>query len=105
MKAVGNDGINEPWLPLGIAVHAGLAYAGKVGTEGINDFTVLGDTINTAARLQTHAKPGQIIVTEELFPQIKNRYPRAEQVALTLRGKEEIINVRVIEPGLGISRK
>jgi adenylate cyclase len=48
MRAVGYGGEEDAWLPLGIGVTVGTAYVGKVGTEGINDFTALGDTVNTA---------------------------------------------------------
>ena len=51
-------GRGEPTLPVGIGVHAGPAYVGKVGTSEVHDFTALGDTVNTAARLQAEAGPG-----------------------------------------------
>jgi adenylate cyclase len=55
MHALGYDTGCEPSLPVGAAVHAGIAYVGNVGVGGITDFTALGDTVNTAARLQGHA--------------------------------------------------
>ena len=42
-------------LPLGISLHAGTAYVGKVGEGEVSDFTALGDTVNTAARIQAEA--------------------------------------------------
>lgn len=100
VRAVGYGGSSEPWLPVGVGVHAGLAFAGKIGTEGVHDFTVLGDTVNTAARLQAEAAGGEIILSEVIYQDVTDRYPDLEQRTLTLRGREEPISVRVLRPVL-----
>ena len=88
-------------MPLGIAVHAGLAYyVGKVGTEGINDFTALGDTANTAARLQAEAAAGEIVLSETVYKEVADRFADLEQKTVTLRGKKEPIPIRVIQPSM-----
>ena len=51
LHAVGYGTAEGPWLKLGAAVNAGVAYVGNVG-EGVVDFTALGDTVNVAARMQ-----------------------------------------------------
>ena len=48
LRGVGYGSGKEPWLPVGIGINFGEAYVGKVGTGDVNDFTVLGDTVNTA---------------------------------------------------------
>jgi adenylate cyclase len=67
------DGINERWveklgqpLQLHIGVNSGPAVAGQIGTEG-GGYSVTGDTINTASRLQTAAQPGQILVSNTTY--------------------------------------
>ena len=47
----------EGRLPLGVGLDFGLAFAGHVGSGEVKDFTALGDVVNTAARLQSEAKP------------------------------------------------
>ena len=89
-------GKGEPWLPIGIGVHAGPAYVGKVGTSEINDFTALGDTVNTAARLQAEAQPGEIIIGEDLYADVASRFPDLERRSLEVKGKAEPIAVRVL---------
>ena len=44
----GNDG-PEPWVPIGIGVHTGVAYVGRVGEGDACDFTAVGDAVNTTA--------------------------------------------------------
>ncbi len=99
MGEMGYGATGEPWLPLGVGVQVGPAYVGKVGTEGVNDFTALGDTVNTAARLQAAAKAGEIVMSEEAYAEIAEVHPDLEQRAMTAKGKEDEMHVRVLEPG------
>ena len=63
MRATGNDGRAEPWLPLGAGVHTGPAWVGAVGDEPHVELTALGDAVNVASRLASVAKAGEIIVS------------------------------------------
>ena len=100
MRAMGYGGEAEPWLPVGIGLHAGPAFVGKIGTEGVSDFTALGDTVNTAARLQSKAGPGEIVLSEAIYQGVSDRYPDLEQRTLTVKGKDETVTVRVIQPSM-----
>jgi adenylate cyclase len=90
-------GRGAPWLPVGIGLDFGRAFVGNVGTEGVKDFTAIGDVVNTAARIQNQAKPGQIVMTERVYSVVAERYPAAEAVELQLRGKREPVAARVID--------
>ncbi|WP_205876757.1 adenylate/guanylate cyclase domain-containing protein [Mycobacterium camsae] len=61
LKAVGYGSDVRPWLELGVAVNAGVAYVGNVG-GAVVDFTALGDPVNVAARMQQHAAGGELLV-------------------------------------------
>ena len=98
MRSAGYGGRGEPWLPLGIGVHAGPAYVGKVGSEGVYDFTALGDTVNSAARLQAQAGPGEIVLSEAVYQAVADRFPNLEQKTVSLRGRDETIMIRVLKP-------
>jgi adenylate cyclase len=51
-------------IPVGIGVHAGVAYFGAVGTEeGLTDFAALGDEVNLAARIASQAATGEILIS------------------------------------------
>jgi adenylate cyclase len=75
-------------LPVGIGVHAGPAYVGKFGRAGLTDVTALGDTVNTAARLQAEAKSGEIALSDDLYSGFAGRFPAAAQRNVQLKGKE-----------------
>ena len=99
LRAMGFGRKGEPWLPLGVGVHAGPAFMGKIGTEGVHDFTALGDTVNTASRLQALAEAGEVVLSEEVYGSVSGEYPNLEQRTLTLRGREEPVAVRVLRVG------
>lgn len=96
VRSVGYGGTEGPWLSVGVGVHAGMAFAGNVGGSGVMDFTALGDTVNTAARLQAEAAGGEVILSEALYPEVALRHPILEQRTLELRGREEPLMVRVL---------
>ena len=74
-----------PWLELGAAVNAGVAYVGNVGTA-VMDFTALGDTVNVAARMQQHAVAGQFLVASGVADDLMADAPRRR---LDLRVREQ----------------
>jgi adenylate cyclase len=87
---------DSPDLPVGAAVNAGIAFVGNVGSEYVVDFTALGDPINTGARLQAAAAPGEVIVPDDLFHEIRDRFPDAERRTLTVSGREKPIDVHIV---------
>jgi adenylate cyclase len=97
LRAVGYGDDGEPWLPLGLGLDTGRAYVGNVGVGAVKDFTALGDVVNTAARLQSQAKPGQIVMSERVYESARDRYPGAAAVQFDLKGKSNPVSARVID--------
>ncbi len=98
LRAAGYGGPEEPWLPLGIGVDFGNAFVGNVGSsEVVKDFTALGDVVNTASRLQGCAGPGQMVLSERVYGEVRARYPDAAAIELELKGKSEPVAARVID--------
>lgn len=87
---------DERWLPLGVGLDVGRAFVGNVGEGEVKDFTALGDVVNTAARLQSSAEAGQIVISERLFARLSADHPEAPAKTLALKGKAEPERVRVI---------
>ncbi len=87
-EAIAESAEPEMRLPVGIGVHAGPAYVGKVGHSDVTDFTALGDTVNTCARLQSEAKAGEIAVGDDLHSAFAGRFPGALQRSVQLKGKQ-----------------
>ena len=96
LRGVGYGG-GEPWLPLGLGIDVGNAWVGNVGAGEVKDFTALGDVVNTAARLQGQARPGQIVMGERVYEVVAERYPEAAPVSLDLKGKSEPVAARIVD--------
>src|SRR5436190_13813978 len=92
LRAVGYGTPDGPWLNMGVAVNAGIAYVGNVG-GAVTDFTAVGDTANVAARMQSEAASGELLVRQELDAEPDSRLPRR---TLNLRGHEDPIEVLVM---------
>jgi adenylate cyclase len=87
---------SDPWIPLGAAVHQGRAFVGTVGEEEALDFTALGDPVNTAARLASHAAAGEILVSTAAATAADLDTEGLEARELELRGRAESADVFVV---------
>ncbi|MGZ6709883.1 MAG: adenylate/guanylate cyclase domain-containing protein [Solirubrobacteraceae bacterium] len=92
LRAVGYGTPAGPWLALGAAVNAGVAYVGNVG-GAVVDFTALGDPVNVAARMQEHAAAGELLVAPGLDDELTAGAPVR---TLRLRGREQPVAARVL---------
>lgn len=94
MRATGND-TDDPWVPVGAAVHTGVPYVGRVGEGDACDFTAVGDAVNTTARLASEAGAGEILVSAQTVEASGLDTSALEMRTLTLRGREESAEVWV----------
>lgn len=93
----GGGPAGAPWLPVGVGVHSGLAFVGVLGTEGgALDFTGVGDTVNTAARLGSVAADGELLVSVAAAERAGLDVPDAGHRTLELKGREQPIEVVVL---------
>jgi adenylate cyclase len=86
LKAVGYGSDDGPWIDVGGAVNAGIAYVGNVGGPVV-DFTALGDPVNAAARMQQRADGGELLVAAGVADDLVGEAPRRR---LELRGHQPI---------------
>ena len=94
-----SDGIEfSPSVSIGI--NSGQMISGNTGSAALRrlDYTVIGDEVNTAQRLQSAAKEGQILISEENHEQIKESFKCAKVGEVTLKNKNKPVTVyEVIE--------
>lgn len=83
-------------LPVGIAANAGIAYVGNVGSGSVMDFTALGDAVNTGARMQSHAQPGQVVLAAALYDLVADPGDGSRAERIDVRGRDEAVDVRVL---------
>jgi class 3 adenylate cyclase/tetratricopeptide (TPR) repeat protein len=80
-------------VQLHIGINTGEGMAGLVGPEGRSDYTVVGDVTNTAARFQSAAAPGEILVGAETHSATSRSVEYADHAAITVKGKKEPLAV------------
>jgi adenylate cyclase len=87
-------------LEMRIAIASGPSMVGDVGTPQRRDFTVLGDAVNTAARLKSAvANPGEIVLSHGTWEQLDGQLPTVLIGPVELRGRSKQVEVyRLLEP-------
>jgi adenylate cyclase len=87
-----------PILEMGFGLNYGEAFAGYVGAERRLEYTVIGDTVNTASRLCAEANAGEILITGEMRAALVKKPPMTERGTMELRGKSQPTAVYCVLP-------
>ena len=77
----------------GIGVNCGEAIIGNIGSNFRMDYTAIGDTVNTASRLESNAKAGEILISEEVRKRLEGRLVTEDVGEIPLKGKSKKIFV------------
>lgn len=77
----------------GVGVNCGPAVVGNIGCDFRMDFTAIGDTVNTAARLEANAKKGQVLISDVVYERVKDRVLVENIGAIPLKGKSNEVIV------------
>ncbi|MBC7555403.1 MAG: response regulator [Chryseobacterium sp.] len=78
-----------------IGINSGEMISGNIGSVTLKrlDFTVIGDTVNTAQRLQSAAKIGQILIPEKCYEKVKTSFTCANMGSISLKNKTEEVTI------------
>lgn len=78
-----------------IGLNSGEMVSGNIGSAALRrlDYTVIGDVVNTAQRLQSIAKPGQIVISETAYLQLKEAFQCVRIGEVTLKNKAKPMHI------------
>jgi adenylate cyclase len=85
---------------MGIGIASGEAIIGNIGSPHHMSYTIIGDAVNTAARLMQMAKAGELLVSGPVYEEIQGLVPRGSAASrgdIALRGKSEATSVWSID--------
>ena len=86
-------GAGRPEIQVGIGLNFGETFAGYTGSERRLEYTVIGDTVNTASRLCAWAEGGEVLISEPMRAALTREHPLTRREPLVLRGKPEPVTV------------
>src|SRR5262249_42205875 len=82
----GGDGGLEKPFELRIGINTGYCTVGNFGSEDRMDYTIIGNEVNLASRLQSHAEPGSILMSHETYSLVKDIVLTEEQEPVQAKG-------------------
>ena len=85
------EGLDE--VQIGIGINTGEVVTGAIGSSRALQYTAIGDAVNTAARLCSNAKAGQLLVSEGTYAKVMDRVAAIRLPPLKVKGKEKELNV------------
>ena len=98
------DRKGAPPLQIRIGINSGNAVAGEIGSINKREYTVLGDTVNTASRLESSvAKPGLIVIGPNTYAAVQGQFNLRPMGEFSLKGKENRVVVYEVLGGRSVA--
>ncbi len=80
-------------IGIGMGINTGDVVIGNMGSANFSDYTVIGDNVNLAARLEENAKAGQILISQATFEEVADIVRVKKMPPLKVKGKERPVDV------------
>jgi adenylate cyclase len=86
-------GRGDPEIKIGIGINTGEVVAGYLGSSKALEYTVIGDTVNTGARLCSVAKAGEVIISHNTYQHLGESFECIELPPVNVKGKSQALRI------------
>ena len=98
MEEINQDNKRQgmPELYMGIGINTGTVMAGLLGSDLYSEYTVIGDEVNLASRIEAFSLRGQILISRNTYERCRDFVTTAEPMDVHVKGKAEPVSLREV---------
>lgn len=90
-KELRDEGFSE--IGVGMGLHTGEAIVGYIGSDRRSEYTAIGDTVNTSARLESNARGGEILISDATAKAAHSRYKLKAREPIMVKNRQQPVNL------------
>ena len=89
-------------LGMGVGINTGFMTVGNIGSDLHKDYTVIGNQVNVAARLESMARPGQILISQRTYSRVRSFVQARKEGEIQVKGIRNPVTIYEVTANEGM---